>query len=133
MAELDRTMVSIRFSGQNLNPKEFGEMLCFIESDTTESIVKRTKSGIVHWSISLKNNETFPLEEKIEALLARFTNDINVWMRATESVEADICCGLFLDGWNRGFIFTSNLMKEISTRNLDIGFDIYSPTDSWDK
>lgn len=133
MAELDRTLVSLRFSGQDLDPKEFGETLGFIESKRTETTIKRSKSGIVHWSISLIDNETIPLEDKIESLLAVFTNDIDVWIKATEKVEADIFCGLFLDGWNRGFTLTPNLMEKISTRNLEIGFDIYAPTDSWNK
>ncbi len=108
-------------------------MLGFSESEFTESTVKRMKSGIVYWAISLNNKEIIPFEEKIEVLLARFTNDINVWMHVTERVKADIFCGLFVDGWNRGFTLTTNLMKKISIRNLEIGFDIYSPTDSWDK
>jgi hypothetical protein len=132
MTELDRTIVSIRFSGQDLDPKKLGEVLGFIESETIESTIKRLKSRVVVWSIKFKNNETLPLEEKIEALLTRFTNEINVWKHATKDVKADIFCGLFLDGWNEGFSLSSNILKEISDRNIRIGFDIYSPTDSWD-
>jgi hypothetical protein len=133
MAELDHTIVSIRFSGKNLDSKIIGESLGFIESETTESTIKRLKSGHVIWSIRLVNNETLPLEKKIEVLLAEFTKETYIWKHATENIKADIFCGLFLDGWNRGFNLSSNLMKEISDRNLEIGFDIYSPTDSWDK
>jgi hypothetical protein len=54
-------------------------------------------------------------------------------MQATVNINADIFCGLFLNEWNQGFELSSKLLKELSTRNLKIGFDLYSPTDSWDK
>jgi hypothetical protein len=132
MADLSRTIVSIRFSGQDLDPKKLGEMLGFVESESSESTIKHLKSGVVVWSINFRINETLPLEKKIEALLTRFTNEINAWEKATKDVKADIFCGLFLDGWNEGFSLSSNILKEISDRNIRIGFDIYSPTDSWD-
>jgi hypothetical protein len=126
MAELDNTRVSIRFSGKDLDPKKLGEFLGFIESESTESTVKRLKSGRVLWSIRLQTNETLPLEKKVEALLGEFTKEINTWKRATKYIKADIFCGLFLDEWNQGFSLTPLLMKELSDRNLEIGFDVYS-------
>jgi hypothetical protein len=131
MAELDRTIVSIRFSGQGLDPKELGEMLGFIEAETTKSTIKRLNSGNVIWSIRFEAKDTSSLEEKIEALLAIFTKEIYAWIHATENVKAEIFCGLFLDSWNQGFSLTPNLIREIADRNLEIGFDIYPPTNSW--
>ncbi|MFZ6030495.1 MAG: hypothetical protein ACOYYS_22540 [Chloroflexota bacterium] len=46
--------------------------------------------------------------------------------------HADIFCGPFLDNLNEGFELSPALMKRISDRNLKIGFDIHSPTDSWE-
>ena len=133
MAELNNTVVSIRFSGKDLDPKKLGEMLGFTRSDTTPSTLKSLKSGIVVWSIQFETNETLSLEKKIEALLEKFTSEIPVWLCATKNVKADIFCGLFLDEWNQGFNLTPSLLKKLSDRNLEIGFDIYSPTDSWDE
>jgi hypothetical protein len=133
MAELGNTMVSIRFSGKDLDPKKLGALLGFIESESTEMTVKRLKSGRVVWSIRLQNKEFLPLEKKIEALLGEFTKEINTWKRATEYIKADIFCGLFLDEWNKGFSLTPPLTKELSDRNLEIGFDVYSPTDTGGK
>jgi hypothetical protein len=133
MAELDNTMVSIRFSGKDLDPKKLGALLGFIESESTEMTVKRLKSGRVIWSIRLQNKESLPLEKKIEALLGEFTKDINAWNHVTDSINKDVFCGLFLGELNQGFSLTPSLMKELSDRNLEIGFDVYSPTDKWGK
>jgi hypothetical protein len=131
MSKINQTVVCIRFYGQDLDSKTIGELLGFIESEPFESTIKRLKSGRVVWTIRLENDD--PLEKKIQTLLAHFTDEINQWKTATENIKADIFCGLFLDGWNQGFDLTPNLMRELSERNLEIGFDIYAPTDSWDK
>ncbi len=133
MAEVDKTSVSIRFSGEGLNPEEIGSSLRFKESEKTESTINTLKSGKVVWVITYLNQETIPLEKKIEELLVLFTNDINIWNEVTGIAKADIFCGLFLDGWNKGFELSPNTMRKLSDRKLKIGFDIYAPTDSWYK
>jgi hypothetical protein len=131
--ELDHTLVSIRFIGKGLDPERQAKLLGFAETESTRSTIKRRKSGVVVWSIADKNdNEAASLEKKITALLDLFTKDKNTWRQATENVSADIFCGLFLDGWNRGFGLPAKLLRELAERNLEIGFDIYAPTESWE-
>jgi hypothetical protein len=129
MSELDHSVVSLRFSEINLDPKIIGELLGFIQSETTVSTIKRLTDGRVVWSIRYTGEEMIPLEKKIEALLTNFTTDIRTWNHITDITKADIFCGLFLDGWNQGFTLTPRTMKILSGRNLEIGFDIFSPTD----
>jgi len=131
MSLIDKTVVSIRFYGKDLDPKRIGELLGFTESESFETIIKRLKNGRVVWTIRLENDE--PLEKKIETLLAHFTDDIKQWNLAAEIAKANIFCGLFLDGWNQGFDLIPKIMKELSERNLEIGFDIYAPIESWEK
>jgi len=47
--------------------------------------------------------------------------------------DGDVFCGLLLDGWNRGFELSPDLLIKLANRNLRIGFDIYAPVDSWDE
>jgi hypothetical protein len=42
---------------------------------------------------------------------------------------ADVFCGLFLDNWSEGFALSPTTLRKISERNLEISFDVYSPTD----
>jgi hypothetical protein len=131
--ELDHTMVSIRFIGKDLDPERQGELLGFTETERTRSTIKRRKGGVVVWSIAYEDNEAASLEKEIAALLALFTKDKKAWAQATENVKADIFCGLFLDEWNQGFGLPARLLKELADRNLEIGFDVYSPSDESDK
>jgi hypothetical protein len=129
MSELDNSIVSIRFVGKNLDTKIISEQLGYIESNLTETTVKKLRNNNIIWGIRLAGKDRMSLENKIMMLLGEFTKDILIWRQVTESIKADIFCGLFLDEWNQGFDLTPDLMKEISDRNLEIGFDIYSPTD----
>jgi hypothetical protein len=129
MSELDNSVVSIRFIGENLDSKLISEQLGYVESTLTETRIKKLKNGIIVWRIRLAGKEKIPLETKVMMLLGEFSKDINAWKQITERIKADIFCGLFLEDWNQGFGLTPTLMKEISDRNLEIGFDIYSPPD----
>lgn len=133
MTELNNDIVSIRFSGIDVDPIKLSELLGFIESESTKSTIKRSKKGVILWSIMLQNNESLSIEKKIEALLGEFTKDLNVWKNVTDSINKDVFCGLFLNQWNQGFSLSPSLMKELSDRNLEISFDVYSTTDTWGK
>ena len=83
--------------------------------------------------MSYGESDNVILEEKIEQLFGKLTDNLDIWREITQSVEgADIFCGLFIDEWNEGFTLSTPITKKISDRNLEIGFDIDSPTDSWD-
>jgi hypothetical protein len=130
MPEISKMLVSIRFSGTNMDPKQIAELLGFIPSEITEISVK-TRQRTTIWSIRLKNGDPLPLDRKIETLLNQFTEDIGKWQKVfTENIYADIFCGLFLDEWNEGTSLPPSLLKKLSDRNLEIDLDIYSPTNS---
>ena len=134
MSEVDRSTASLRFIGEDLEPNELSNRLKFLPSEETAfPIVKNKKEIITVWSVSCCESDRNRLEKKIETLLSWFTNDITVWKEISGKYRGEIFCGLFLDGWNRGFELSSELLKMISDRNLLIGFDIYSPTDTWDE
>ncbi len=131
MADIDQVMVSIRFSGFGLDPKNLGRTLCFKKGENTDTRIIKRKSGKVIWSIAVNKN-TFTIEHNIRKLLLQFTQDIDVWKSGTSDTKANIFCGLFLDGWNRGFSLSPTLLKDLADRNLEIGFDIYAPVETWE-
>ena len=103
MTELDNSIVSIRFVGKNLDTKIISEQLGFIESNLTETTVKKLMNNNIVWGIRLAGKDRMSLENKIMMLLGEFTKDILIWRQVTERIKADIFCGLFLDEWNQGF------------------------------
>ena len=139
MTEIDRSSVSIRFIGENLDPDELTRALGYPPAESIRpkfhTITRGSKSqppkGI--WSVSYGESDGTDLEVKIEFLLGKLTSDLTVWNDITSKCDGDVFCGLFLDGWNRGFELSPDLLIKLANRNLRIGFDIYAPVDSWDE
>jgi hypothetical protein len=128
---IDRSTASLRFIGEGLDPNELPKRLEFFPSEEAANpIVKTKREKLIVWSVSFPESDSRELEQKIEILLSWFTNDINVWKEVSGKYRGEVFCGLFLDGWNRGFELSTELLKKLSDRNLLIGFDIYLPTDT---
>ena len=128
---IDQSTVSIRFIGEGLNPDEISKRLLLTES--VRPIVKTKGKRTIVWSVGYPEADPDELGRKIEILLDWFTKDITIWKEIAGIYKGEIFCGLFLDGWNRGFELSIELLRAISDRDLSIGFDIYSPTDLLDE
>lgn len=134
MPKIDHSSASLRFIGEGLDPNELLNRLEFHPSeDATKPIVKTRGENIVVLSVGYRESGSRDLGIKIEAILSWFTRDLTVWKELSKQYRGEIFCGLFLNGWNRGFELSAELLMNISERNLLIGFDIYSPTDTWDE
>jgi len=125
--------------GENLTPDELTRLLGYPPTESirpkfhtiTRGLKSQPPKGI--WSVSYGESDSVDLEEKIKLLLNKLTNDLSVWNEITSKLDGDVFCGLLLDGWNRGFELSPELLTELAYRNLRIGFDIYAPVDSWDE
>jgi hypothetical protein len=141
MADISRSTISIRLFGSELNPEKITQLLVCEPSSaakTGEKIIKRNgqerivKKGF--WRLAYGESDEVILEEKIELLFGKLTTNLDSWRKVTRNLDTvDIFCGLFIDNWNEGFTLSQSILKKISDRNLEIGFDIYSPTDTWDE
>ena len=141
MADISRSTISIRLFGSELNPERITQLLGCEPSSaakTGEKIIERNgqerivKKGF--WHLTYGESDEVILEEKIELLFGKLTTNLDSWREVTRNLDtADIFCGLFIDNWSEGFTLSQSILKKISDRNLEIGFDIYSPTDTWDE
>ena len=139
MSDISRSTISIRLFGQKLNPEKITQLLgCEPSSSarTGEKIIKRNgqerivKKGF--WLLDYGESDDVLVEEKIELLLGKLTDNLEAWQEVTKNLSlADVFCGLFIDNWNEGFTLSPSTMRKISERNLEINLDIYSPTDTW--
>ena len=77
MADIDQVRVSIRFSGNDLDPEKLGRTLGFNKDENIETRVMKRKSGKVIWSIGVIKN-ALSIENNIRKLLFQFTQDIDM-------------------------------------------------------
>ena len=139
MADISRSAVSIRLFGSELNPEKITQLLGCEPSSaakTGEKIIKRNgqerivKKGF--WLFDYGESDDVLVEKKIELLFGKLTDNLESWQEATKNLDlADVFCGLFIDNWNEGFTLSPATLRKISERNLEIDFDVYSPTDTW--
>ncbi len=136
---IDRATVSLRIFGQDLEPDELTQLLgCHPSEAHRAGDVVTTVSGRTRvirqgsWLLNTNESRRCEIAEQIADLLRQLTANLQVWQHITTQFQADIFCGLFLDGWNRGFTLPPEVMRQLSERQLAISCDIYTPADTWD-
>jgi hypothetical protein len=123
--------VSLRFFGDNLDPDEVSRALecrptqAFRKGEPLPDRYPRTAST-GSWRLEGADDGVHDLEAAIAALLKRVSSDVSVWKGLTSHLSADIFCGLFLVGDNRECCLSASVISELASRNLSIGFDIYT-------
>ena len=127
---VDRSKVSLRIFGDNLNPDEISELLKSKPSASWKKgdVIKGTtiaRTG--RWSLDSNLSDEMDLEEKVWDILKRLSSDEKVWHSITTKHNVDLFCGVFLETDNRGFGLSVSLMRELSRLGIEIGFDIYGP------
>jgi len=128
--EIDESLVSLRFFGDDLDPNEISELLKCQPTDAYRKgdilpneryhIVAKTGSWRLKCEIS-----SDPLEKQILELFDRLSNDLEIWRKLTSQYNGDLFCGLWMEELNRGLTFSPELMNQIAERGLTLGLDIY--------
>ena len=133
MSNISKNRVSLRIFGPDLLPEEISDLLQCLPTksgkagDIDPRQKRRTrvvKEGF--WLLGSDESDDSFLERKVEMLLNKLTNDLEIWKDITTKFRVDIFCGLFLDNFNEGFDIGPDLLRKLGERNLKIGFDIYS-------
>lgn len=135
MAVIARTKTSIRFFGDKLVPDEMSLLLgCepTYKHQKGEVLIGRNtgkrriaKTGL--WRLEANEAEPGDLDHQIQDILSRLTNDMDVWSDLVGRYEVDLFCGLFMDSGMEGIGISSENLRLLGDRGVEIGFDIYGP------
>jgi hypothetical protein len=129
---IDEVKVYLRLFGEDLDPDEVTHLLGCQPSSSRrkgEVIPDRRYHRVASrgsWLLKGKLDSSIELEKQVKELMKIVTGDISVWHDLTNRFQLDISCSLFLESINRGFELSSELMKYLSDRKINIGFDIYT-------
>jgi Domain of unknown function (DUF4279) len=129
--EVDKTSVSLRFSGDTLDPDEISKLLNCLPTNgyrkgdvsPNDRYQRFAKTGM--WILSGNKTGEVSIEKQIIELFSRLTDDLEIWRKLTSQYHSDLFCGLFMESWNRGIDFSPQLMAQISARGLTLDLDIY--------
>ena len=96
-----------------------------------DGTVKRIpKHSRWHLKLSPEETDEWDICEAAKLLLARVTDDLEVWREISSTGQARLSFGLEMDARNLGFVLDPELMRYLGDRNIRADFDIY--TDDFD-
>lgn len=137
MADIGRSMVSLRIAGRELDPDVLSRRLGHPPTaaarmgdsyTTRRGVIRVVREG--YWRLESGEPDAIPLDTKIRDLLDSLTQDIQTWRDLAGQYHIDLFCGLFMDAWNEGLTLTRGVVQLLAERQIPIGFDIYAPVDS---
>jgi hypothetical protein len=133
---LKESSVSLRFFGDDLDPQEVTDAL---GADPSISASKgeawTTSAGaekIAHtgmWRLQSERRLPGDADAQVVDLLGSLSDELAVWERLASRFEADLFCGLWLDGFNSGQPFSLSTLRLIADRHLTLDLDIYGDPD----
>jgi len=134
MAGIGKTKASLRVIGDDLIPdditNELGGFPSFSHAKgeviVGQSGAERvTKFGM--WRLEADVEIPGDLDRQIEAIFGELTENLDSWAYISDSYRVELFCGLFLSGGNEGIEISSENLRMLGERNIEIQFDIYAP------
>lgn len=135
MAAIDRSILTLRVIGDDLDPAEISRILGssptrserkgdVIRSQTTgQSRVARTGG----WRVEVPDANPEDVDGQVTRILSRLATDVEVWRALAARYRIDIFCGLFMRETNEGLELSPATLLALGQRGISIGFDIYAP------
>jgi hypothetical protein len=137
MAQIEKSVVSLRIIGDFLMPDEITKMLgapptkSQIKGETLHSKntdkTRIAKFGM--WRLDSANSEPENLDGQIKEVLGKLTDNLEIWFKIREQFEVDFFCGLFMGVSNEGLSLSPQTLADIGLRGIELGLDIYGPVD----
>jgi hypothetical protein len=139
MATVQRSVATLRVMGDSLQPELITQVLgCEPTSAQRKGDDLTGKSGASRvarfgmWRLEAAAREPADLNEQVSEILAKLTQDLEVWRSVTAAHTTDLFCGLFMDRRNEGLELSSTSMAALGSRGILLGLDIYSGDDERD-
>ena len=132
MAVIDRSTVSIRFGGKDLDPDlitaALGEPTYVKKKGHPFTRGERTFiAGLNLWLKTCDYANSGDVDLQIAKLLSGLSQDTAEWRRLTGLYRSDIFVGLFMQAQNEGFGLAPETRRMVGERGLKIDFDVYAP------
>ncbi len=136
MPALEKSVVTLRISGDTLVPDEITRLLgaapTAAQAKGDEIIAPRTgarriaKGGL--WRLCVEDRAPEDMDAQIQGLLRQLTPDLSVWRRIADVCKIDLFCGLFMGDTNDGLILSPTSLTALGERHIELQLDIYAPS-----
>jgi hypothetical protein len=137
MAQLHKSVVTLRIMGDDLIPDEITKLLGVSPTHAqtkgdkivgkTTGHVRIAKSGM--WQLCSPDREPEDMDAQIEEVLSQMTENLTIWQGITKKYRADLFCGLFMRASNEGLTISARSLAALGARGIEMGLDIYGRDD----
>jgi hypothetical protein len=135
MAHLERSVATLRLSGDDLVPRDVSALLgCnpTYEQLKGQEFPSKGASGIRiarfgQWRLSATDTEPENLDGQVSELLDKLTQDFEVWHRLAQRFEVNLFCGWFMGESNEGVEISVSTLRALAERQIRLSLDIYAP------
>ena len=134
MTELHKTVATLRFFGEDLDPEEITQLL---GANPTVGAKKGgtwlTELGaekVAHkgqWRLTVERRSPGDLDGQVAELFDTLTTDLDIWKDLSARFQADVFCGLFMSEFNEGISLSPDTLVAVGSRGLSFDMDIYGP------
>jgi len=128
---VDSVHVEVRVFGEALDPAEVAALLGSMPSsacrkgEMENGGAPPAETG--KWVLESDLPPSADLEEHIESLLSKLSNDPDEWASLTNRFVAEVFCRLRLGSANEGFDLSPRLAKSLAKRGLALNVEITGP------
>ncbi len=133
MSVLQKSVVTLRISGDTLHPTEISNLLGASPAHAAakgdeiigEQTGTRRVAKIGMWQLRAADREPEDLDGQIQELLSQVTSDLTVWQQIATRYQIDLFCGLFMGDTNDGLILSPASLVALGQRHIELQLDIY--------
>ena len=137
MAQISRSVATLRIMGDNLIPADITSLLgCDSTYEQTKGQVligrisgHKRVARLGMWRLEATDHEPENIDAQISELLDKLTKDISVWGSISDEFEIDLFCGLFMEESNEGMEISPSSLKSLGERGIVLSLDIYDGND----
>jgi len=137
MAQVQRTTLTLRFHGDDLDPEELSNRLGAAPTHAVLKGAMLSSSGAQErtaktgqWRLTMEADAPDDLETLVARLFDQLSPEQNTWTDISGRYAGELFIGLFLGGSNEGVPISSRTLNAIAVRGLGVGLDIYAPTEA---
>jgi len=134
MAIINRTKVTLRVSGPDLDPEDITNTLGgFPTLSRKKGDVIRSKNGYERissfgqWHVSAPEMEPGDLDLQVTEILNGLSSNIDDWVYIADNYKVDMFCGLFMEQQMEGIDLTPDTLFKLGQRKIILDLDIYGP------
>jgi Domain of unknown function (DUF4279) len=132
MAQVSRSVATLRIAGADLNPEEITQLLgrsptrAYRKGDAVAAGSGTRIATFGHWQLHASDAEPEDLNRQVAQLLAGLTQDLQVWSRIAGRYRLDLFCGLFMRESSEGISLSPATLHSLGQRSIKLDLDIYA-------